>query len=130
MAHPFGKRYGAPRRVGPGQRPAKRLCSFHMPSVKISSQTPLSAQECYKRVSEMLANDGDLKKLDPKYACQFDEKTLSGRAEGSQFKATLKVSPQGPGSEVEIVVELPFHLALVKGLVQKTLEKKLNSALG
>lgn len=101
-----------------------------MPSVKVSAQTNLPPQECFGRVTQMLEKDAELRKLDPKYSCNFDSGSLSGTAEGSQFKAKMKVLPQGTGSEVEIQVELPFHLALVKGLVQKTLEKKLNSSLG
>ncbi len=77
----------------------------------------------------MLENDAELKKLDPKYVCDFNPSTLSGSAKGSQFKANMNIASAGEGSKIDIVVELPFHLALVKGLVQKTLEKKLDQAL-
>lgn len=78
----------------------------------------------------MLENDAELKKLDPKYVCDFNPSDLSGSAKGSQFKANMNIESAGAGSRVQIVVDLPFHLALVKGLVQKTLEKKLDQALG
>jgi hypothetical protein len=100
-----------------------------MPSVKVSKDTNLSAQESFKRVSSLLENDSELKKLDPKYVCDFNPDSLSGSAKGSQFKANMNIAADGSGSKIEIVVDLPFHLALVKGLVQKTLEKKLEQAL-
>lgn len=100
-----------------------------MPAIKVSSGTSLSPSECFDRIAKMFENDADLKKLDPKLKCSFDSKSLSGTAEGSQFTAKMKVTPAQEGSSVEIQVDLPFHLALVKGMVQKTLEKKLSSAL-
>lgn len=77
----------------------------------------------------MLESDKELQKLDPKYKCQFDAASLSGQADGSQFKAKMKISGAGKETQVTIDVDLPFHLALVKGLVQKTLEKKLDQVL-
>ncbi len=100
-----------------------------MPAIKVSSETKLSPKECFDRISNLFENDKDLRKLDPQLKCTFDEKSLSGTAQGSQFKAQMQVQPSKEGSSVEINVDLPFHLALVKGMVQKTLEKKLTSVL-
>jgi hypothetical protein len=100
-----------------------------MPSVKIEKQTKLSAADSFKRISELLSNDKDLRKLDPKYKAEFNSSTLSGQADGSMFKAKMSVKDAGGGSKVEITVDLPFHLALVKGMVEKTLSKKLEEAL-
>lgn len=100
-----------------------------MPSIKIAKSTVLSPQECYNRVTKMFETDKDLQKLDPKYKCEFDAKSLSGNADGSQFKAKMLVKPDKNGAQLTVDVELPFHLALVKGMVQKTLEKKLDQAL-
>jgi hypothetical protein len=41
----------------------------------------------------------------------------------------MKVKEHQAGSQVEIIVDLPLHLALVKGMVEKTLKKKLEEAL-
>lgn len=41
----------------------------------------------------------------------------------------MTVAPNGAGSEVEIVVDLPLALTLVKGMIQKTLQKKLDGVL-
>ena len=100
-----------------------------MPSVKIQKNTSQSPDQAFKRISDLLQNDSELRKLDSKYACEFDAKALTGTAKGSQFKADMKILPEGAGSQVQITVELPFHLGLVKGLVSKTLEKKLEEAL-
>jgi hypothetical protein len=67
--------------------------------------------------------------LDPKYTCEFNPEKHSGSAKGSQFKANMLIQDEAGGSKVEITVELPFHLGLIKGLVSKTLEKKLDQAL-
>jgi hypothetical protein len=100
-----------------------------MPAIKLTSETSLSPQECFSRIAKMFESDKELRKLDPQFKCQFDEKSLSGTAEGKQFKAQLLVQPISTGSAVQIEVTLPFHLGLVKGLVQKTLEKKLSAVL-
>ena len=100
-----------------------------MPSVKIEKQSKLSADDSFKRISDLLSNDKDLRKLDASYKADFNQQTRSGTAEGSMFKAKLNVSAGGEGSTVQITVDLPFHLALVKGMVEKTLQQKLDEAL-
>lgn len=100
-----------------------------MPTLKIEKKCKLSADESFKRISNMLETDKDLHKLDPKLSCKFDAPSMTGQANGSQFKAKMKVSEDQQGSVVEISVDLPFHLALVKGMVEKTLSKKLDETL-
>lgn len=97
-----------------------------MPKVTVQKNISLPAQDAFKKVSGLLSNNQDLKKLDPSYQCQFNESNLTGEAKGKMFTANLKIASQGSGSNVEITVELPFALTLAKGLVQKTLEKTLN----
>jgi hypothetical protein len=101
---------------------------FPMPSVKVQVQTTLNTKESFKKVSDLLANDSDLRKLDPKYEAKFDAGSLSGTATGSMFKAKMNVAENGGGSKVEIVVDLPLYLAMAKGMVEKTLQKKLTEA--
>ena len=100
-----------------------------MPSLKIAKETSLSATDSFQRISKLLETDKDLRKLDSKYQCQFDASSLTGRADGQHFKAQMKITAAGQGSHVEVSVELPFHLALVKGMVEKTLSKKLDEVL-
>lgn len=100
-----------------------------MPSIKVEKQSSLSPNDSFKRVSDLLSNDSDLKKLDSKYKCEFDPSTLTGTADGSMFKAKMVIQEHGGGSKVAVTVDLPFHLALVKGMVEKTLAKKLEEAL-
>lgn len=101
-----------------------------MPKVIVKKQSQMPAAESFQKISKMLEEDPQLKKLDPKYKCKFDSKTLSGTASGSQFKASLTVKGSNDGSAVEITVELPFHLALAKGIVESTLKKKIEEVLG
>lgn len=100
-----------------------------MPTIKVEKQTSLSAQDSFQRVSNLLNADKDLRKLDAKYKCSFNDNDLSGVADGSMFKAKMNVKDAAGGSKVEITVDLPFHLALVKGMVESTLKKKLDEAL-
>ena len=108
---------------------AVKVYVLDMPKVKVKKDTSLDANETFDKISKMLEEDSQLRKLDPKYSCDFDASTLTGKASGSQFKANMTVTNSGSGSEVEIVVDLPLHLALAKGVVQKTLEKKMDEAL-
>lgn len=97
-----------------------------MPKVTVQKKTTLTANEAFQKVKTFLENDPDLKKLDSGYKTNFDEATLTGQANGKMFKANMTVKGAGNGSEIEIVVDLPLTLALVKGVVEKTLAKKLS----
>lgn len=100
-----------------------------MPSFKVTKDSPLTAKDSFQRIHDWLQNDKDLRKLDPKYTVQIDAEKLAANAQGQHFKAQLKVESAGTGAQVEISVDLPFHLALMKGLLEKTLKKKLDEAL-
>lgn len=100
-----------------------------MPSIKIEKQSKLSPADTFKRISELLSNDKDLRKLDASYKADFNAQSMTGTATGSMFKANMNVKEQPGGAKVEVVVDLPFHLALVKGMVEKTLAKKLDEVL-
>lgn len=100
-----------------------------MPKINVKKACSLKPEELFAKVSDVLNNDSELKKLDPTYACTFEPSSLSGVAKGKLFSANMKIQPLPTGSEVEIQVELPFALALAKGLVQKTLEKKLDKVV-
>ena len=100
-----------------------------MPKIKVQADSTADQKSTFDKVCLMLQDDRDLKKLDPKYVCQFDNQGMTGTAQGQHFKADMNVIAKGSGSEVEITVELPFHLALAKGMVQKTLKQKLDAAL-
>lgn len=100
-----------------------------MPKVTVSKQTSLSPKEAYDKITNLLETDKELQKLDPGYKCDFDANGLKGTAKGKQFKADMAISEKGGGSAVEINVDLPFHLGLVKGLVKSTLQKKVDELL-
>ncbi len=100
-----------------------------MPKISIKKQTGSSKADAYSKVKSMLNDDKDLKKLDPSYKCDFDDSKMSGKATGKLFKAELVIEQTGSGCEVEIIVDLPLALSLAKGMVQKTLQKKLDSSL-
>lgn len=100
-----------------------------MPKVKVENQSKHSIEDTFKKIRHMLENDKDLGKMDPGYVCKFDDKSFSGTAKGSKFEANMKVVAKGAGAHVEIEVSLPMLLTPVKGVVQSTLQKKLDAAL-
>jgi hypothetical protein len=100
-----------------------------MPKVKVESASKHSAEDTFKRIRTMLESDRDLRKMDANYACEFNDKTFTGSAKGSKFEADMRVTSKGNGSLVEIEVNLPLLLTPVKGVVQSTLQKKLEAVL-
>lgn len=100
-----------------------------MPKIKVESQSKHSPEETFKKIKNLLENDSELRKMDSNYKCEFNEQKLSGIAKGSKFEAGMQVTAQNAGSRVEIEVNLPLMLTPVKGIVQSTLQKKLDAAL-
>ena len=100
-----------------------------MPKVKVESQSGLGQAEAYKRIKTLLESDTDLQKLDSSCKFTFDDAGQTGSGKGSKFSAQMKVSGAGAGSNVMIEVDLPLLLTPIKGMVQSTLEKKLQQAL-
>jgi len=100
-----------------------------MPKIKVESQSKHSPEETFKKIKNLLENDSELRKMDSGYKCEFNEQKFSGIAKGSKFEANMQVTVQNGGSRVEIEVNLPLMLTPVKGIVQSTLQKKLDSAL-
>lgn len=100
-----------------------------MPKIKLENQSRLPVQDTYDRIKKVLETDGDLRRLDGKFACKFDDKTHSGKATGQFFSAELKVVEVAGGSHVQILVDLPLMMTPFKGVVEKTLQKKIESTL-
>ena len=100
-----------------------------MPKVKVESQSKHSAEETFKKIRTLLESDKDLRRMDPSYACQFNDKSLTGSAKGGKFQADMRVVAAGGGSKVEIEITLPLLLMPLKGVVQGTLQKKLDAVL-
>ena len=100
-----------------------------MPKLKCESQTTHSPLDAFARLKTMLETDGQLRSMDAGYRCTFDDAAMTGTAKGTKFEAELKVSPAGTGAAVEILVSLPLMLTPLKGMVQSTLQKKMDAAL-
>ena len=100
-----------------------------MPKISVKKSSSLPAEDIFTKVKGFLSNDEDLRKLDPAFQCTFDEAKLTGRASGKMFKADMTISKEAKGSTVEIIVDLPITLSLVKGMIEKTLQKKLDKHL-
>lgn len=101
-----------------------------MPKFKVEKTTSMNPKESFEKIKQFLSADPDLKMLDSSYKCQFEDDKLTGSAKGQKFNAALLVSPNGDQSKVEITVDLPLLLMPFKGLVENTLNKKLDKLLG
>lgn len=100
-----------------------------MPKVTVDHASKASVEEAYNKLKEFFSKDEDLKKIDPKIKFDFSDASLSGKATASQFTADFKVKPDGNGSVVAFVIDLPLLLSPFKGKVQETLVKKLKKYL-
>ncbi len=101
-----------------------------MPKFKVEKTSTLKPEESFKKIKQFLSEDPDLKTLDSSYKCQFEDDKLTGSAKGQKFNAQMQVLPNGDTSKVEITVDLPLLLMPFKGLVENTLNKKLDRLLG
>lgn len=101
-----------------------------MPKFKVEKTTSLNAKDSFDKIKTFLSSDPDLKTLDSSYQCQFQDDKLAGSAKGQKFNAEMQVSEEGDNSKVSITVDLPLMLMPFKGLVENTLNKKLDKLLG
>lgn len=99
-----------------------------MPKFKVEAQSKYSPEETFQKIKGLLENDKELRKMD-NYTCQFNEQKMTGSAKGGKFEANMTVMPKNGSCAVEIDVNLPLMLTPVKGLVQSTLQKKLDTLL-
>ncbi len=86
--------------------------------------------ETFDKVQQVLSKGDDLKKFDPNIKCSFDAATKTCQIKGAQFKADLKVAPQGKGSHILVTVDLPFLLMPFKGKISESLIKLFEKHLG
>ncbi len=100
-----------------------------MPKIQIEHPSKMNASEVGSKIKNFFEMDEDIRRFDSKLQCQFDEKTLQGKASGSQFKADISVKPQGEGCLIQVVVDLPLILTPLKSKVQEMITKKLSKYL-
>jgi hypothetical protein len=100
-----------------------------MPKLTIDHNSQLPADDAFLKIKTFFETDKDIRRFDPNLKCEFDQGSMSGKALGKQFKADIAVKSQGPGSSVQVIVDLPLMLTPFKGKVQETIEKKLNQYL-
>ena len=96
-----------------------------MPSVKVNHKTSVSPDEAFNSLKSLFSKDAQLKKLDPNFKLELSEESKTGKIISKLFKADISIKANGSGSEVAINVDLPFHLALIKGMVEQNLKQKL-----
>ena len=100
-----------------------------MPKINLSQKSKLKPEEAFEKVCSIIEEDKQLKSMDSDYKCNFNKKKLCGDAKSKFFKADLKVTEDGKGSSVEIIIDLPLKFAIAKGIITKTLKEKMKSVL-
>lgn len=101
-----------------------------MPKFTIEHTTDKNSTETFAKVKEFLGRDNDIKKLDSKLQCSFDDQKKTANLKGSQFSAQVNVTEQaGEGSKVALNIEIPFLLSPFKGKIEEMLKKNLTKLL-
>lgn len=100
-----------------------------MPKITVSHPTQTAAKDAFEKIKNFFETDQDIRKLASDMKVTFTEDKMAGKATASQFSADFSVKPEGSGSLVSVLVDLPFILTPFKGKVQETLEKKLKKYL-
>ena len=101
-----------------------------MPKITVQKSVSADPQEAFQKLKTFLASDPDLKRMDSSYQCQFQDDKLTGSAKGNKFQAQMAVKPEGASTHVEVVIEIPLMMAPFKGIVETTIQNKLNKILG
>jgi hypothetical protein len=101
-----------------------------MPKINVEHSSDLSPADAFDKLKTFFQNDADIRRLDPKLQCTFQDTSMTGQATGSQFKADLSVKEKSAGSIVAVIVDLPFILTPLKGKIQDTIQRKLAKHLG
>lgn len=100
-----------------------------MAKFKIEHPSAKDADETYKAIKGFLDKENEIKKLDAKAQCTFNDAKKSASISGSQFKAEMNVTSAGPQSQINITVDLPLMLMPFKGKIQESLVKMLKKHL-
>ncbi|MCB0369580.1 MAG: polyhydroxyalkanoic acid system family protein [Bdellovibrionales bacterium] len=101
-----------------------------MPKFTVEHQTSSDTKDTYNKLKDFFTNSDEIKKIDPKVSCSFNDDNLTCKLNGSQFKADVQVSSNSSGSLVNVNVDLPLLLSPFKGKVQEGLQKMLKKHLG
>jgi hypothetical protein len=100
-----------------------------MPKFTVDHPSTLPANDALAKIKTFFENDQDIRRIDPKIQCRFNESELKGDVTGSQFKAQVKVNPDGAGSKISVTIDLPLLLTPFKGKVEEMIKKKLGKNL-
>lgn len=101
-----------------------------MPKFSIDHSSQHPAPETFEKLKGFFDKAEDIRRIDPKVQYTFDDAKLTGKANGSQFKADIQVVPAGPGCKVTVTVDLPFLLSPFKGKIQEMISHKLAKYVG
>lgn len=101
-----------------------------MPKFTVEHPTSSDTHATFVKLKDFFTTGTEIKKIDPKVECSFDEQKQTCSLKGSQFKAEVTISPTTTGSNVSITIDLPLLLSPFKGKVSEGLQKMLKKHLG
>ncbi|MFZ4404388.1 MAG: polyhydroxyalkanoic acid system family protein [Pseudobdellovibrionaceae bacterium] len=101
-----------------------------MGKFKVDYKSSKNATEAYDKVKAYLGNAEDIRKLDDKMQCTFEDAKKLCKIQGSQFKADITVLDSATGSTIEVHVDLPFLLMAFKSKIEEMLKKNLSKHVG
>lgn len=101
-----------------------------MPKINVEHVSKLNPTEVFNKLKTFFEGEHDIRRLDPKIQCTFNDSNMTGQATGSQFKAEMSVKKSGESSIVAVTVDLPFILTPIKGKVQEKIQSQLAKHLG
>lgn len=100
-----------------------------MPKITIDHTSSVDSAEAMSTIKNFFETDKDLQRIDPKIQCQISTAEGKAKVTGSQFKADVDIKPQGKGSQIKVVIDLPLLLTPFKSKVEETIKKKLGKYL-
>ena len=100
-----------------------------MPKIQVEHQSSSAAPDAISKIKNFFETDATIKQVDADIKCTFDTDKLTGKVTGSKFKADVSVKPQGAGSSVSVIIDLPLLLSPFKGKVEEILKHKLQKYL-
>jgi hypothetical protein len=103
--------------------------NYDMPKITVDHKCSASPTDALSKIKTFFETDKTMQSMDSKIKCEFSDSTLKGKVTGSKFKADVTVQAEGPGSKINIVIDLPLIMTPFKSKVEETLKRKLEKYL-
>lgn len=100
-----------------------------MPQISLSLDSKHSQEQTFLWIKKKLSAAKDIEKNIGSFSTKSDTKKCTLELNGKKIKVLVKVKKKLTKSLVCVEVDLPFKLALLKGIIKQKLEKKISDLL-